>query len=282
MKNRWLTSRREISLEATLVMAIMNVTPDSFSDGGEIASVDDAVRQAERFIAEGAGILDVGGESTRPGSERVSVNEEFDRVVPVIQAITDRFDIPISIDTSKAEVADAALGAGAEIINDISGLRFDERIAEIAARNKTGLILMHSRGQFEAMHTQEPVSDIMAEMLAGFRSSLAIAERYGVATESIVLDVGIGFGKTLAQNLELIGKLDRLIGEFPQYPMLVGASRKSFIGKILDDAPVTERLRGSLAAAAIAIWNGAKVVRVHDVAETVEMVRIVEAIRHEL
>ncbi|MBA3351396.1 MAG: dihydropteroate synthase [Blastocatellia bacterium] len=278
----WQTSRRRIELDRPLLMAILNVTPDSFSDGGKIASVDEAVRQAERFVAEGAGILDVGGESTRPRSERVSVDEEIDRVVPVIQAITDRFDISISIDTSKAEVAEAALGAGAEIINDISGLRFDERIAEVAARTKSGLILMHSRGEFETMHTQEPVADILADVCKGFRSSLEKASAAGVEQNHIVLDVGIGFGKTLEQNLELIGKLDRLIADFPQYPMLVGASRKSFIGKILDDAPVNERLRGSLAVAAIAIWNGAKVVRVHDVAETLEMVRTVEAIRHEL
>ncbi len=282
MKNCWLTSRREISLEKTLVMAIMNVTPDSFSDGGTITSVDDAVRQAEEFIAEGAGILDVGGESTRPGSERVLIDEEIDRVISVIRAITERFDVPVSIDTSKADVAEAALGAGAEIINDISGLRFDERIAEVAARHKSGLILMHSRGEFESMHKQEPVGDILAEVSAGFRGSLAIAESRGVGPDNIVLDVGIGFGKTLEQNLELIGKLDRLIADFPRHPMLVGASRKSFVGKVLDDAPVTERLRGSLAAAAIGIWNGAKIVRVHDVAETVEVVRIVEAIRHEL
>ncbi len=278
----WQTSRRRIELDRPLLMAILNVTPDSFSDGGKIASVDEAVRQAERFVAEGAGILDVGGESTRPRSERVSVDEEIDRVVPVIQAITDRFDISISIDTSKAEVAEAALGAGAEIINDISGLRFDERIAEVAARTKSGLILMHSRGEFETMHTQEPVADILADVCKGFRSSLEKASAAGVEQNHIVLDVGIGFGKTREQNLELIGKLDRLIADFPQYPMLVGASRKSFIGKILDDAPVNERLRGSLAVAAIAIWNGAKVVRVHDVAETLEMVRTVEAIRHEL
>ncbi len=263
-------------------MAILNVTPDSFSDGGEIANVDDALRQAEKFTAAGADIIDIGGESTRPGGERVSVDEEIGRVVPVIQAITDRFDIPVSIDTTKAEVAEAALGAGAEIINDISGLRFDERIAEVAARTKSGLILMHSRGEFETMHTQEPVADILVDVCTGFRSSLEKAETAGVAQNHIVLDVGIGFGKTLEQNLELIGKLDRLIADFPQYPMLVGASRKSFIGKILDDAPVNERLRGSLAVAAIAIWNGAKVVRVHDVAETLEMVRTVEAIRHEL
>lgn len=278
----WQTSRRRIELDRPLLMAILNVTPDSFSDGGKIASVDEAVRQAERFISEGAGILDVGGESTRPGSERISVDEEIDRVVPVIQAISERFDIPVSIDTSKAEVAEAALAAGAEIINDISGLRFDERIAQVAARNKSGLILMHSRGEFETMHTQEPVSDILADVCTGFRSSLEKAETAGVAQKHIVLDVGIGFGKTLEQNLELIGKLDRLIADLPQYPMLVGASRKSFLGKILNDAPVSERLRGSLAVAAIAIWNGAKVVRVHDVAETLEMVRTVEAIRHEL
>ncbi len=276
----WQTSRRELNLDRTLVMAILNVTPDSFSDGGEFLSVDDALKQAEKNIAEGGDILDIGGESTRPGSKRVPADEEIRRVVPVIEAIARRFDIPVSVDTSKSEVAEAAVSAGAEIINDISGLRFDKRIAEIAATHKTGLVLMHSRGTFETMHKQEPVADILSEVAGGFRWSIDTAEKFGVAPEQIVLDVGIGFGKAFEQNLELLSKLDILTAEFSAYPMLVGTSRKSFIGKILGDAvSVNGRLSGTLASLAIAVWNGAHIVRVHDVKQTVEAVRVVEAIR---
>lgn len=274
----WQTARQKISLKKTLVMAILNVTPDSFSDGGKFFSVDEALKQAEKLITEGADILDVGGESTRPNSARISAEEEIRRVCPVIEEIVKRFDIPISVDTSKAETAERAVEAGAEIINDVSGLRFDEKIAEIAAKYKTGLVLMHLRGEFETMHKQEPVSDILREVAGGFRQSIKKAESFGVKKEQICLDIGIGFSKTPEQNLELLAKLDKLVNEFPEYPMLVGASRKSFIGKILNDAPIDERLCGSLAANVIAIWNGAKIVRVHDVRETIETLKIVEAI----
>ena len=263
-------------------MAILNVTPDSFSDGGRFFQVDEAVKQAEKFIEAGADILDIGGESTRPTSERVSTEEEIRRVVPVIEAIAKRFKIPISIDTSKAEAAEKAVQAGAEIINDISGLRFDERIAEVAAKYKTGLVLMHSRGDFETMHRQEPVENILNEVSDGFRFSIEKAESYGVQKENIALDVGIGFSKTFGQNLELIAKLNVLCEEFSDFPMLVGTSRKSFIGKILGDVPTSERLQGSLASAAIAVWNGAKIIRVHDVKATVEMLKTVEAIKKQL
>ena len=279
----WRTSRREIDCsEKTLVMAILNVTPDSFSDGGNFFSADDALRQAEKMIAEGADIIDVGGESTRPKSERVSAEEEIRRVVPVIETLRARFDVPISIDTSKAEVAEKAVHAGAEIINDISGLRFDEKTAEVAARHKTGLILMHSRGEFETMHEQKPVADIIREVSNGFRSCTEKAKSLGVNEKQIALDVGIGFSKTFEQNLELIAKLKLLIEEFPDFPMLVGVSRKSFIGKILDGAPVNERLHGTLAANAIAAWNGANILRVHDVRETVEALKIIDSIKKQL
>jgi dihydropteroate synthase len=263
-------------------MAILNVTPDSFSDGGAIANVDDALRRANRCIADGADILDIGGESTRPGSARVSVEEEISRVVSVIEAIVKRFDVPISVDTSKSEVAAHAVDAGAEIINDISGLRFDPRIAEFAADRKTGLVLMHSRGDFETMHSQPPVDDIVKNVTDDFRRALTSAKEAGVSDDRIVLDVGIGFGKSPEQNLELLAKLDKLTAEFPSYPLLVGTSRKSFIGKLLGDVPVDRRLSGSLATAVIAIWNGARIVRVHDVVETVETIAIVEAIREQL
>ena len=278
----WKTSRRTLLFRKALVIAIINVTPDSFSDASEISSVDDALVRAERYTEDGASILDIGGESTRPGSSRVTADEEIRRVVPVIEQIAKRFDIPISVDTSKSKVARAAIDSGAEIINDISALRFDENLGKVAAVTKAGLVLMHSRGEFETMHTQAPVADIMTEVADGFRAAVEKAKGYGVADENIVLDIGIGFGKTFEQNLELLAKLDKLTEQFPRYPMLVGTSRKSFIGKILDGAPVDERLSGSLATAAIAIWNGAKIVRVHDVRETVSMVKTIEAIKAEL
>lgn len=275
------TSRRQIRLDRPLVMAILNVTPDSFSDGASFLSVDDALRQAERLITEGADILDIGGESTRPGSERVAAEIEIGRVVPVIEAISKRFDVAISIDTSKSQVAAAAMDAGAEIINDISGLRFDAEIANVAARTNAGLVLMHSCGEFETMHSKPPVDDIFAEVSADLKRSVSEAKAAGVADANIVLDVGIGFGKTLEQNLELIAKLDRLVNEFAAYPILVGTSRKSFIGKILGGVPPSERLGGSIASALIAIQNGAKIVRVHDVKETVAAIKTAAAIEGE-
>lgn len=283
LKKFWQTSRREIVYdEKTLVMGILNVTPDSFSDGGEFFSVDAALRQAEKLIEEGADILDIGGESTRPTSKRISDEEEIKRVVPVIEAVVKRFDCPTSVDTSKSFVAEKAVEAGAEIINDVSGLRFDERVGKVAASFKTGLVLMHLRGDFETMHKQKPVENILKEVSEGFHLSIEKAENFGISKENIALDVGIGFSKTFEQNLELTAKLNWLCEEFPNFPMLVGASRKSFIGKILGDAPTGERLQGSLAAAAIACWNGANILRVHDVAATVETLRVVDKIKSEL
>ena len=275
----WQTSRRAISLERTLVMAILNVTPDSFSNGGKFYDEAEALRQAEKLIEAGADILDVGGESTRPTSARVAVDEEIRRVVPVIAAVSKRFDIPVSIDTSKSAVAERSVEAGAEIINDVSGLTFDPQIGAVAARQKTGLVLMHLRGTFETMHRQEPVAEILPEVARGFRESLEKAQDFGVAENRIALDVGVGFSKTFDQNLELLANLDRLAREFANFPMLVGTSRKSFLGKILGGAPVDERLAGSLASAGIAVWNGAQILRVHDVKETVECIKVIEAIK---
>ena len=281
MKKLWQTSKRYINYgEKTLVMTILNVTPDSFSDGGKFLSVDEALRQAEKLVAGGADIIDIGGESTRPNAQRVSSDEETGRVVPVIEAIVKRFDIPVSIDTNKSSVAENAVNAGAEIINDVSGLRFDERIGEIAAEHKTGLVLMHLRGTFETMHKLAPVENIFGEISEGFHQSIERARNFGVKNEQIALDVGIGFSKTFEQNLELIAKLGKLIVEFPEFPMLVGASRKSFVGKILGaNIPPVERINGSLASAAIAVWNGANIVRVHDVKATVEAIKVVQAIK---
>ena len=278
----WQTARRKIPLDKTLVMGIINVTPDSFSDGGKFFSVDDALRQAEKLITDGADILDIGGESTRPKSARVASDEESARVVPAIEAVVKRFDVPVSIDTSKSEVAENALTAGAEIVNDISGLRFDPQVGEVAARRGAGLILMHSRGTFETMHTMPPVDDILGDVMADFRRAISAASSFGVKDEQIILDVGIGFSKTLEQNLELLAKIGKLVEEFHRFPMLVGTSRKSFIAKVLGDSSPDERLAGSLASISIAVWNGSKIVRVHDIKETVEAIRVVEAIRAEV
>ena len=268
----------------TLVMGILNVTPDSFSDGGEFFSLDKAIAHAEQMIAEGADILDVGGESTRPGDTAiVSAEEEIKRVVPVIAELTKRFDVPVSIDTTKASVARAALDAGAAIVNDISALRFEPEIADEVAKSGAGLVLMHSRGTPGALHNLPPVPDIMEEVTNILRNSIEIAEQRGVKRESIVIDPGIGFGKSQEQNIELIAKLDQLIAAFPDFPLLIGTSRKSFIGRILADAagnpaPVEDRLFGSLATMTAAILKGARIVRVHDVEAAVQAARVTDAI----
>lgn len=262
-------------------MAILNITPDSFSDGGEYVSLNAALIQAEKHIKEGADILDVGGESTRPNGKRVFVEEEIRRVIPVIEAISKRFDIAISIDTSKSKVAQQAVNAGAEIINDISGFRFDEDIAKVAANSKCGVVLMHLRGEFETMHKQKPVENILAEISEGFNFSLRKAEEYKIENDRIALDIGIGFSKTFEQNLELIAKLDKICEEFADYPILVGASRKSFIGKILGDVPPDERNFGTNAVNALAVWNGAKILRVHDVKETVATIKTIDAVKYQ-
>jgi len=275
----WKLARRSLSYgERTLVMGVLNVTPDSFSDGGKFYAFDRAIEQAEKMIEEGADLVDVGGESTRPGSEFVSEAEELRRVIPVIERLSASSSIPISIDTTKPSVARAALEAGAEIVNDISGLRFDSAIAEEAATAKAGLILMHSRGTPKDMQQMPPVADIMSEVVKGLSESVAVAEEHDVARESIVIDPGIGFGKTADQNVELIAKLNQLVAEFPDLPLMIGTSRKSFIGKLLDSAPADERLYGTLASVVAAVLNGARIVRVHDVKAAVEAMRVVDAI----
>ena len=276
----WKLARRSLPYgQRTLVMGVLNVTPDSFSDGGQFFSFDRAIEQAERMIAEGADIIDVGGESTRPGSEFVSEDEELRRVIPVIERLASSSSIPISIDTTKPSVTRASLEAGAEIVNDISGLRFDPAIADEAARAKAGLVLMHSRGTPKDMQQMPPVADIMCEVISGLHQSVAIAKQRGVARESIAIDPGIGFGKTAEQNVELIAKLDRLVEAFPDLPLMIGTSRKSFLGKLLGDAPADQRLYGTLASVVAAVLNGAHIVRVHDVIAAAHAVRVVDAIR---
>jgi len=285
MTREWHIGDRKLPIGVrTLIMGVLNVTPDSFSDGGEFFSLDKALAHAEQMIAEGADIIDVGGESTRPGGASiVSAEEELERVLPVIEQLAVRFNVPISIDTTKASVARAALDAGAAIVNDISALRFEPEVADEVAKSGAGLVLMHSRGTPGALHSLPPAPDIIEEVTGSLRSSIEIAEQRGVKRESIVIDPGIGFGKSQEQNIELIAKLDHLIATFPEFPLLIGTSRKSFIGRILADAdgnpaPVEERLHGSLATLAIAVLKGAHIVRVHDVKSALQTVRVAEAI----
>jgi dihydropteroate synthase len=276
----WQIAGRALHIaDRTLIMGVLNVTPDSFSDGAEFLSADKALEQAEKMIAEGADIIDVGGESTRPGAVFVSPEEELERVIPVVEQLAKRSTIPISIDTTKASVARAALDAGAAIVNDISALRFDFQIADEVVKSGAGLILMHSRGTTGTLHRLPPVEDIIEEVTGGLQGSLAMAERHGVKRESIVLDPGIGFGKSQEQNLELIARLDKVAAAFPEFPILVGTSRKSFIGRLLNNAPATQRLQGTMASVTAAVLRGANIVRVHDVQAAVETVRVADAIR---
>ena len=285
MTRTWLIKDRALTIgQRTLVMGILNVTPDSFSDGGQFLSLENAIDHGKRMRDEGADLIDVGGESTRPGSSGpVSAEEEIDRVVPVISALAKTLDLPISIDTTKSEVARAGLDAGAGIVNDVSALRFDFYIADAAARAGAGLILMHSRGTPATMHRLPPVADIMHEVTTSLSASVKMAERRGVKRESIAIDPGIGFGKSQEQNVELIDKLDQLKAVFSDLPILIGTSRKSFIGRILadeagDPAPPDRRMYGSMASIAAAVMKGANVVRVHDVRAAIETVKVIDAI----
>ena len=277
---QWKLARRSLPYgERTLVMGVLNVTPDSFSDGGHFFSFDQAIAHAEQMIGEGAHIIDIGGESTRPGSEFVSIDEELRRVIPIIEILAAKASVPISIDTTKAPVARAALEAGAEIVNDISALRFDPLLADEVVRANAGLVLMHSRGTPKTMQQLPPVADIISEVIDGLRESVTVAQQHGVATESIAIDPGIGFGKTVEQNVELIAKLNQLAHEFAEFPIMIGTSRKSFIGKLLDGAPADQRLYGTIASTVASVMNGAHIVRVHDVKAAVEAMRIADAIR---
>ncbi|HKR61778.1 MAG TPA: dihydropteroate synthase [Pyrinomonadaceae bacterium] len=287
MNQLWeIAGGRSLSIvERTLTMGVLNVTPDSFSDGNQFLPLDKAIAHAEQMIAEGADIIDVGGESTRPGGDPVSAAEEIQRVVPVIEELSKRSSIPISVDTTKSEVARAALNAGAAIVNDISALRFDFYVADEVAKAGAGLVLMHSRGTPATMHKLPPVPDIVQEVTRSLRSSIHMAERRGVKSESIVIDPGIGFGKSQDQNIELIAKLDQIIAAFPEYPLLIGTSRKSFIGRILADAdgnpaPANQRIYGTIATITSAVLKGAHIVRVHDVKPAQEALRVADVIRN--
>jgi len=281
VRREWRLPRHTLKLgERTLVMGVINLTPDSFSDGGRWFTRKRAWDRADRMSEEGVDIIDIGGESTRPGATNISEEEEIRRVQKYIDVMIKLIHTgPYSIDTTKASVAAVALSAGVQIVNDISGLRFDPSLADVAASYDAGLILMHSRGTFETMHKQEPVADIVAEVARGWREAVAEAERRGVKREKIVLDPGIGFSKTQKQNVELIAKLPELVRQFPDFPILVGTSRKSFIGHLLGGVPVNKRVHGTMSSVVAAVLNGASIVRVHDVRAAIETVKIADAIK---
>jgi dihydropteroate synthase len=263
--------------ERVWVMGILNVTPDSFSDGGKNFEAHAAIEAGLRLAADGADIIDIGGESTRPGAEPVPQQEELRRVLPVIEGILRHRRIPISVDTMKAGVAEAAVAAGAAMINDVSALRFDPRMGEVAARAGVPLVLMHMRGEPRTMQQGEIVyRDVVAEVAEFLAGAIERAAACGVSRQNIIIDPGIGFGKTVEHNLELIDRLGELraLGR----PVLVGPSRKSFIGKILD-LPPGERLWGTAAAVAAAVLRGADIVRVHDAREMSEAARVALAVR---
>jgi dihydropteroate synthase len=259
----------------TYVMGILNTTPDSFSDGGKRMTVESAVEHAWRLVEEGADIIDIGGESTRPGSMPVPAEEEIQRVVPVIEALGKDFPAPISVDTYKSEVAEAALGAGAHMINDISGLTIDPRLGEVVAEAKVPIVLMHMKGRPKDMQENPQYESVVSEVARFLRDAAERAQEYGIPAENIIIDPGIGFGKTCAHNLELLRKLKELrsLG----YPILIGTSRKGFIGRTLG-LPVEDRVEGTSATVALAIASGVDIVRVHDVKQITRVARMSDAI----
>ena len=271
-----LPSRTLVLGERTLVMGVLNVTPDSFSDGALYFNNAAAVTRALEIERAGADILDIGGESTRPGSQGISAVDELSRILPVLEKIRSRLKIPISVDTSKAEVAEAAAEAGAEIINDVTALRRDPRIADIARRRNLPMILMHMRGEPRTMQKQPFARNVLRDVTSGLKKAVAVARRAGIPQSQIILDPGAGFGKSYEQNFELIARLP----DFARlgYPLLVGTSRKSFIGRALGGVPETERIWGTAATVAASILQGAHIVRVHDVAEMVQVARVTDVI----
>lgn len=272
----WKIRGAELDLAAKIaVLGIVNVTPDSFSDGGKFFAMPAAREHADRLIAEGADVLDIGGESTRPGAQAVSVEEEIRRVVPLIEAVRRQSAIPISVDTRRAAVARAAIEAGANIINDVSALS-DPPMAELAAATGAGVVLMHMQGTPETMQQAPRYSDVLAEVTDFLTARAAFAQSAGIARESIVIDPGIGFGKNLEHNLTLLGRLDRLTET--GFPVLVGPSRKAFIGA-LTGAGAAARLPGTLAAVSLSVALGARLVRVHDVAAAVQAIQVATAIK---
>ncbi|RMG02666.1 MAG: dihydropteroate synthase [Nitrospirae bacterium] len=261
-------------------MGILNVTPDSFSDGGLYTDPDRALEHALKMVEDGADIIDIGGESTRPGAEAVPLEEELRRTIPVIERLSREVTVPISIDTYKSEVARRAIEAGASIVNDISALRFDPEMVSTVADSKAGLILMHIKGTPRDMQKNPHYDDLFSEIKDYLSESITLAESKGISRNRMVVDPGIGFGKTLEHNLKIIANLGflRELG----LPILIGPSRKSFIGMILDGVPPSERIEGTASSVAISVLNGANIVRVHDVKEMTRVVRVADAIKREI
>jgi len=259
-----------------LIMGIVNVTPDSFSDGGKFLEKDRAVEHALRLVEEGADLVDIGGESTRPGSDPVSVEEELHRVMPVLEELIGEIEVPISIDTRRATVAEEALRLGCHLVNDVSACR-DERMPEVLARYQAPVVLMHMKGEPKTMQQAPFYEDVVGEVASFLQERALRLERGGIPRERIIVDPGIGFGKRFRDNLDLLRGIDRIraLG----YPVLVGASRKRFLGELLD-APPERRLHGSLAVAAHCYRQGVEIIRVHDVSATVELLRVLDAIDH--
>jgi dihydropteroate synthase len=261
------------------IMGVLNVTPDSFYDGGNFFALDRAVERALQMVEEGADIIDVGGESTRPGSEPTPLPEEMKRVVPVIGAIRAKSHIPISVDTYKAEVASEALRAGATIVNDISSLSFDRSMAEVVATAGVPVIMQHIKGTPRDMQKNPSYDDVMAEIIQFFKERIAYAKGRGVDEKNIIVDPGIGFGKRLDDNLAIIREVGKLreLGR----PILIGTSMKSFLGKIAGSDVLGDRADGGLASVAISVWNGVDMVRVHDVMRTKRVIQFMEALMEE-
>lgn len=262
-----------LRFEKTLIMGILNVTPDSFSDGGLFNDVDTAVAHAKKMVSDGADLIDVGGESSRPGSEPLSEKEELARILPVVTRLVDEVSVPISIDTYKPLVADTCLKAGAHLINDITGLT-NPNMRRTASKNNVPVVLMHMLGTPKIMQQKPVYQDLLGELIAFFQKQIAIAHKIGI--QQIIIDPGIGFGKTVEHNLQILRHLEtfKTLG----CPLLVGPSRKSFIGTITG-LPVNERLEGTIAAVTVAVMNGANIVRVHDVKECRRAIQVVDAIR---
>ncbi len=275
----WLTSKRKLSLsDRPHIMGVLNVTPDSFSDGGRFLASEAAVERAWAMVDEGADIIDVGAESTRPGAEPVTAEIELERLSPVIEGLGTNFPIPVSVDTYKSDVADRVLASGAEIINDVSGLRIDPDMAHVVARHRAGLVIMHMRGNPGTMQSLASYGDLVSEVRAELEESARIAESAGILPVRIVFDPGIGFAKNHVQSTVLLNRLQQL--SIMDRPLLVGLSRKSFIGKILD-LPVDQRIEGTIAAGIVSLVKGAHVLRVHDVKAVKRAVEVATAILEE-
>ncbi len=278
MKLTWSNFSLDFS-KKTYIMGILNVTPDSFSDGGLYFDKSAAIRRAIQMVEDGADIIDIGGESTRPGSESITIDEELSRTIPVIEAIAKDIKIPISIDTYKSEVARIALDAGASMVNDISGLRFDPEMAEVVSKYNVPVVIMHIRGRPKDMQQNPVYEALIPEIMDYFRAGITIAKQTGISEDKIIIDPGIGFGKTPEHNLEIINNLREFTSL--EKPILIGPSRKAFIGKILGDAPVTARIEGTAAAVAISIMNGANMIRVHDIKEMVRVAKVADSVKRE-